>query len=77
MCRITFDLCGKKFNLPESGYSGEVVMDVEHGGIQERVDVVEALETSLQAPPALLLQLPQLRIGHAGQGGGRRRHRGH
>lgn len=35
-------------------------MDVEHGSVQQGVDVLETLEPGLQAPSALCLQLPQL-----------------
>lgn len=35
-------------------------MDVEHGGVQQSVNVLETLEPGLQAPPTLRLQLPQL-----------------
>ena len=52
-------------------------MDVEHGGVQQRVDVVETLEPRLQAPPALRLQLTQLLVRQRGQGRGRRGHGRH
>lgn len=52
-------------------------MDVEHGGVQQRVDVLQALEPGLQPPAALRLQLPQLLLGQPGQGRRRGGHRGH
>lgn len=44
----------------ECGDGAEVVVDVEHGGVQQGVDVLETLESGLEAPSALCLQLPQL-----------------
>lgn len=49
-------------------------MDVEHGSVQQGVDVLETLQPRLQAPSALRLQLPQLLLRQPGQ---RRRGRGH
>ena len=63
--------------LRECGHGAEVLVDVEHGGVQQCVDVVEALEPRLQAPAALRLQLTQLLVGQCRQGGGRRGHGGH
>lgn len=44
----------------ECGDGAEVVVDVEHGGVQQGVDVLQTLEPGLEAPSALCLQLPQL-----------------
>lgn len=63
--------------LPECGYGAEVVVDVEHGGIKQGVDVLETLQSGLQTPPALCLQLPQLLLWQLGQRRRRRRHRRH
>ena len=61
----------------ECGDGGQVVMDVEHGSVQQCVDVVETLQPGLQASAAVLLQLPELCLRQAGQGRGRGRHRRH
>lgn len=50
----------EKVQLRECGDGAEVVVDVEHGGVQQGVDVLETLESGLEAPSALCLQLPQL-----------------
>lgn len=50
----------KKAQLRECGDRAEVVVDVEHGGVQQSVNVLETLEPGFQAPPTLRLQLPQL-----------------
>lgn len=50
----------EKVQLRERGDGAEVVVDVKHGSVQQGVDVLETLESGLQAPPALCLQLPQL-----------------
>lgn len=52
-------------------------MDVEHGSIQQGVDVLETLESGLEASPAFSLQLPQLLLRQAGQRGRRGGHRRH
>lgn len=41
MCACAFE--GKRGQLRECGDGAEVVVDVEHGGVQEGVDVLEAL----------------------------------
>lgn len=63
--------------LREGGDGAEVVVDVEHGGIQQGVDVLETLKPRLQAPSALRLQLPQLLLGQPGQRRRRGRHGRH
>ena len=68
---------GEDKSVRECGDGGQVVMDVEHGGVQQRVDVVETLQPGFQASPALLLQLPELGLRQDGQGRGRGRHRRH
>lgn len=60
--------------LLECGDGAEVVVDVEHGGVQKGVDVLETLEPGLKAPSALCLQLPQLLLRQSGQRRRRRRH---
>lgn len=57
---LTCDFQAEKAQLRECGYGAEVVVDVEHGSIQQGVDVLQTLEPGLQAPPALRIQLPQL-----------------
>lgn len=52
-------------------------MDVEHGSIQQGVDVLETLQPRLQAPSALRLQLPQLLLRQPGQRRRRGRHGRH
>lgn len=66
-----------KLGLRERGHGAEVLVDVEHGGIQQGVDVLQALQPGLKAPAALRLQLPQLLLRQLGEGGRRRRHRRH
>lgn len=61
--------------LRERGDGAEVVVDVEHRRVQEGVDVLEALQPGLQAPPALCLHLPQLLLRQLRQGRGRGGHR--
>lgn len=58
----------------ECGHSGEVVVDVEHGGVQQRVDVLQTLQPGLQAPPPLCFHLPQLVLRQPWQRRRRRRH---
>lgn len=63
--------------VPECSNGGEIVVDVKHGGIQQCVDVLEALQSCLQTTAAFLLQLPQFFLRHCGQRRWRRRHGGH
>ncbi len=50
------------------------MVDVEHGGVQQGVDVLQTLQPGLEAPSALCLQLPQLLLWQPGQRRRRRRH---
>lgn len=40
---FAFDVKGNEWQLRECGDGAEVVVDVEHGGVQEGVDVLETL----------------------------------
>lgn len=64
-------------NLRERGDGAEVVVDVEHGGVQQGVDILETLQPGLQAPPPFSLQLPQLLLRQARERRRRRRHGRH
>lgn len=50
----------ERAQLRKRGDGAEVVVDVEHGGVQQGVDVLQTLEPGLEAPSAFCLQLPQL-----------------
>lgn len=63
-------------DLPQGGEHGEVLVDLQHGGVQQRVDVAQALEPSLQVLPFVAFQSLQLLWGQPGKAGGRHRHRG-
>lgn len=64
-------------NLRERGNGAEVVVDVEHGSVQQGVDVLETLQPGLQAPPPFGLQLPQFLLSQARERRRRRRHGRH
>lgn len=74
-CNFKKNKIKKMAQLRESGDGAEVVVDVEHGRVQEGVDVLETLEPGLESPPSLCLHLPQLLLGQLIQRGGRGRHR--
>lgn len=58
----------------QRGDGAEVVVDVQHGGVQQGVDVLQTLQSGLEASPAFSLQLPQLLLRQPGKRRRRRRH---
>lgn len=46
--------------IPQGGEHGEVLVDLQHGGVQQRVDVAQALQPRLQVLSLVALQSPQL-----------------
>lgn len=59
--------------LPDGGQHGQVLVDLEHGGVQQRVDVLQALQPRLQVAALVALHGAQLLLRQPGET--RRRHR--
>lgn len=63
-------------DVPQGGQHGEVLVDLQHGGVQQGVDVAQALQPSLQVLPLVALQSPQLLRGQPSKARGGHGHRG-
>lgn len=54
-------------DIPQRGEHGEVLVDLQRGCVQQRVDVPQALQPSLQVLPLMAFQSPQLLWGQPGK----------
>ena len=61
-------------DIPQGGEHSEVLIDLQHGSVQQRVDVAQALQPSLQVLPLMAFQSPQLLRGQPSKASRGHRH---
>lgn len=67
---------GPRADAPQGGQHSEVLVDLQHGGVQQRVDVAQALQPGLQVLPLVAFQSPQLLRSQPGEASGGHGHGG-